>query len=222
METEAFLAHYRAIRRHLMDWQSAALATVPFSVIREHAKRINLTHDTVFIVENEPEMTLVYDLAVHTSREGRSRAIDRIAKLRAAQTEGLPGMVLAGLRAARFTAWQIDRPHETAGLWIEDLFFKTRLWLMDEGFSQTMPAGMVVASRLAPMGEYWVSCGAAVPIDKTVRDLVHSDAFAHRKNDPETLMGDRRFAEAFYRAGIESGVMGSFMYRTPGEDDPPG
>jgi hypothetical protein len=220
METEALLTRYREIRGHISEWQSAALHTVPSAVIRDHAKRIGLLYDGGLGGPADPEMNLVFDLAVHTAKEGRSRAIDRIAKQLSLPEDSLESMVMRGLRTARFTAWRVEGPHEAAGLWVEDLFYQTRLWLMDERFSKTVRPGMMAASRIAPMGEYWVSCGAAVPLGDTVLELASEQAFTNRTNDRDTALRDRRFAEVFYRAAVKSGAMDAIAFRPPDESGP--
>jgi len=43
----------------------------------ERAKHLGLAYGRSVLAESEEEMTLVFDLAVHTAKPGRSRAIDR-------------------------------------------------------------------------------------------------------------------------------------------------
>ena len=66
----------------------------------------------MLVAESLDEMTLAFDLAIHTARPGHSRAIDRYA--RAAQLP--PGsdefVVLEAMRQARFSVWRVERRHE--------------------------------------------------------------------------------------------------------------
>ena len=46
----------------------------------EHAKRLGLATGQTLVAESEAEMTLVFDLALYTAKERRSRALDRYAR----------------------------------------------------------------------------------------------------------------------------------------------
>lgn len=73
--------HWRAINtRH----HSAALKFLARSTILEHARRLGLAAGRVLVANSMEEMTLVFDLAIYTAREGRSRAIARYAQSGAA------------------------------------------------------------------------------------------------------------------------------------------
>ena len=66
--------------------RSARATTAPPSVawpgraILEQAKHLGLAYGQALVAESEEEMTLIFDLAIHTAKPGRSRAIDRYAK----------------------------------------------------------------------------------------------------------------------------------------------
>jgi hypothetical protein len=46
----------------------------------ERARRLGLTAGHVLIADSTEELTLVFDLAIYTAMEGRTRAIDRYVK----------------------------------------------------------------------------------------------------------------------------------------------
>ena len=69
--------HWRAIGTH---HHSAALKFLARTAIVEHARHLGLIMGRTLIANSEEEMTLVFDLAIYTAKEGRSRAIDRYAK----------------------------------------------------------------------------------------------------------------------------------------------
>ena len=201
MEKDELLTRYRAIRRLIGQWQAVALDTVPTSAVREQAKRLGLLVEGMSIVASATERNLVVDLAIHTAKEGRSRAIDRIAKRATEGEDMLASQVLDGLRAARFTGLLVGEPHEAAGVWVEDVYRRTRLWLLDEMLAQTAPPGILMAGRFAPMGEFWVGCSAAVQIDETTIEAIRRRGFGVRARDLDAVLSDRRFAEAIFQIG---------------------
>ena len=69
------LARYRHLReiskRHLSD----AMKFLSRDAILHHARRLGLTFGKTLILDNMDEITLAFDLAIHTAPDGRSRAI---------------------------------------------------------------------------------------------------------------------------------------------------
>ena len=46
----------------------------------EQAKHLGLAYGRALIADSEEEMTLIFDLAIHSAKPGRSRQFDRYAK----------------------------------------------------------------------------------------------------------------------------------------------
>jgi len=85
------------------------------------------------------ELTLAFDLAVHTAPAGRSRAIDRYARSTRFASGSDEALMLQAMCNARFAIVVVRRRHPSAGLIVTDLFRKVDLWLMDEGLELSLP-----------------------------------------------------------------------------------
>ncbi|MBV8524475.1 MAG: hypothetical protein JOY71_20510 [Acetobacteraceae bacterium] len=81
MEREAVLRRYRYLRAIGRRHHHAALKFLARPVIVEHARRLGMTAGQTLIANNEEELTLAFDLAIYTAREGRSRAIGAVAEV---------------------------------------------------------------------------------------------------------------------------------------------
>jgi hypothetical protein len=81
MQREDVLRRYRHLRAIGTDHHSAALKFLARPAFEDHARRLGLMVGRTLIANNEEEMALVFDLAIYTAKEGRSRAIDRYAKV---------------------------------------------------------------------------------------------------------------------------------------------
>jgi len=216
MDTEETLAAYREIRAMTTEWQTAALNAIPTATLMEHAKRIGLARGSALLPGAPAEMTLMFDLAVHTAKDGRSRAIDRLAKQRAFAEGSREAKIMSAVRNALFTVWQVEGPHETAGLMVRDVLRQQSFWLMDEWLAKTAKKGDRFVARLADLGEYRVSCGVIVPVSDTVFQLAAADARNLKAPNIDAMLQDRRFAEVFYRAAIAGGAMRGVAFRDPG------
>src|SRR4051812_39563807 len=77
MTRDQILERYRHLRAISTGHHSGALKFLPRQALLEHAKRLGLATGGMLVAESEAEMTLVFDLALYTAKEGRSRALDR-------------------------------------------------------------------------------------------------------------------------------------------------
>jgi hypothetical protein len=80
MTREEILDRYRRLRALSTHHHNTALEFVSRRTILEHARRLGLAAGKVLIAESEEAMTLVFDLALHTAKEDRSRELDRYAR----------------------------------------------------------------------------------------------------------------------------------------------
>jgi hypothetical protein len=163
------------------------------------------------------ELTLAFDLAIHTAPAGRSRAIDRYAR----SVQFAPGsdeaLVLEAMRNSRFAIIKVQRRHPSAGLIVTDLFRKTELWLVDEGLEVSLPAGTVYATRYCAPVPFVMTAGVGMPVDsELLMSAIESAPQLLHKSRAEAIE-DRRLAQAIYRAAIADGIMEGIAYV-----DPPG
>jgi len=207
MTRDEVLQRYRHLRLISIGHHSGALKFLSRQALLEHAKRLGLAAQGILVAESEAEMTLVFDLALYTAKERRSRALDRYARATPLPPGSDAARMLEAMRHARFSVWRIDRRHETAGLIITDVLRETELWLVDEQLEVSAPEGLCFAGRICEPDRFTMSCGVVVPVYRELIEEVSLDMLAWRRGDPERVAEDPRFAIAIYRAAIESGIL---------------
>jgi hypothetical protein len=131
MQREEILERYRHLRAISTRHHSAALDCLARPAILEQARHLRLAYGQALVAESEEEMTLIFDLAIHTAKPGRSRAIDRYAKAAALSSGSGEARVLEAMCGARFSIWRIERYHEPPG-WSSLMYSATarRGWSM--------------------------------------------------------------------------------------------
>ena len=102
VESGNLLEKYRRCRDLSLDIHAAALDNLSQQAFLDHARRLGLGDGRQLLVDRASELTLVLDLAVYTAKEGRTRAIDRCARVGSKTATQDEALVLAGLCAARF------------------------------------------------------------------------------------------------------------------------
>jgi hypothetical protein len=217
LQRKDILSRYRHLREISTRHHNAALDCVARPAMLERAKHLGCTYGQTLVLESEEAMLLIFDLAVHTAKPGRSRAIDRYARAAALPDGTDEAFTLETMRAARFSIWRIERHHEVAGLIVRDMIRAHDTWLVDEGLAASTRPGFAFAARLCCPDEFAMTCGVIVPIDKDLMAQVVSGGMAWLPHsDPDRLADDPRFATAIYRAAISEGVMDRVVFQEPG------
>ena len=212
MTRDEILQRYRHLRMISIGHHSGALKFLSRQALLEHAKRLGLAAGGMLVAESEAEMTLVFDLALYTAKERRSRALDRYARATPLPPGSDEARMLEAMRHARFSVWRINHRHETAGLIIADVLREAEVWLVDEKLAASAPEGLSFAGRVCEPDRFAMSCGVIVPVDRDLMEEVALDMLAWRRGDPEHVAEDPRFATAIDRAAIDSGIMNHVAY----------
>jgi hypothetical protein len=211
------LTRYRRLRAISVQHHANAMKLVSRDAMLRNARRLGLAQGTLLILDDIEDMNLVFDLSIHTTERGRSRAIDRYARSAKLPRGSDEALVLDAMCRARFSLIEIERRHRSAGLIAKDRIRGTEYWLVDEGLESSVPDGFVLATRLFTPDSFSMMAGVFVPITFTLlRDVIAAVPQLHRKT-PQESIDDRRFAEAFYRMAIAEGLTAQVRY----QDTPP-
>jgi len=207
MSREEILTRYRGLREISKRHQTEAVRFVPHSALLDQARRIGLAIGQKLVAESMDELTLAFDLALYTAPPARSRGIERYARSAAVPTGSDDEAVLQAMCRARFSVWQVERRHETAGLIVQDLMREESLWLVDEGLEQTAAEGMSLAMRVITPETFAMTCGVIVPVDGMLLDEVFDEVLGRIRGEADAIANDRRFATAIYRKAVLEGLM---------------
>jgi hypothetical protein len=216
MQQRDILEHYRHLRGITTRHHSAALARLAGPTLLEQAKHLGLAYKRALVAESAEEMTLVFDLAVHTARPGRSRAIDRYARAAAPSPGSGEEVVLEAIRQAEFSLWRVESHHQTVGLVVKDVLRNKETWLVDESLTDSAEPGLTFAARLCWPAAFAMTCGVVVPVDvELMEDTLFDNMTLLHHTDLTELAGDPRFAAAIYRSALSAGFMDQVMFREP-------
>lgn len=207
------LTRYRHFREISKQHHSAALDFLSKDAIMSQARRLGLVHGKTLLLDSMNDLTLAFDLTIHTAPKDRSRAIDRYARAVRLAPGSDEGLVLEAMRRARFSIIGILRRHDVAGLIVEDLFRGGEFWLVDEGLESSLPEGAALATRLYTPDGFAMTAGVLVPFDIELIEDAIADTPQLLRNRREELIDDRRFAEAIYRVALASGLMEQVAYQ---------
>ena len=204
------LARYRRFREISKRHHHEILKLISGDALLHQARRLGLARGKTLILDDVNEMHFVYDLAIHTALPGRSRAIDRYARLARLVAGSDEALVLEAMRAAKFSVLVIERRHDTAGLIATDLIRGAKVWLVDIGLESSLPDGAIIAARLFTPDPFSMTAGADVTLDLGMIEDIF-DELPRRLGD--SPIDHRSFAEATYRVALASGIMDRIKYQ---------
>ncbi len=207
------LARYRHLREISKCHHSNVMDFLSRDAILHHARRLGLAAGNTLLLDSMDELTLAFDLAIHTAPVGRSRAVDRYARSVRLAHGSDEALVLEAMCNARFAVVLVQRRHQVAGLLVTDVFRNIDLRLVDEGLEMSLPDGSAYATRYFTPDDFAMTAGVGMPVDLVLlASAVESVPQLLRKSRTEAIE-DRRFAEAVYRAAIADGIMEGIAYQ---------
>jgi len=212
------LARYRHLREISRRHNAKVMDFLGKDAVLHHGRRLGLAHGKTFILDSMDEVTLAFDLAIHTAPVGRSRAIDRYARSVLLAQGSDEALMLEAMRNARFAIVVVEGRHQSAGLVVTDLFRKTELWLVDEGLEISLPVGAAFATRYYAPERFVMTAGVGMPVDLDLLTRAVASAPQLLGKSRADAIDDRRFAEAVYRAAIADGTMQGIRYKDPADD----
>lgn len=213
------LARYRHLREISKRHHSAVQDFLSADAMLHQARRLGLAHGKTLMLDSMDELTLAFDLAIHTAPVGRSRAIDRYARSAQFAPGSDEALVLEAMCKARFAVVMVQGRHQAAGLVVTDLFRKVELWLVDEGLEISLPEGTAFATRYYVPEGFAMTAGVGMPVDLDLLNSALKSAPQLLRRPRAEAIEDRRFAEAVYRAAIMEGAMEGVAYRDPAGTD---
>lgn len=212
MTRRALLKRYRSYRKACTAVQTAALGHVSAEGLQLVFRQLGLLDGGVLVTDYEEDLVLGFDLALYTARPGRSRTIDRFAKLQA-DTSAETSQMLQALCRSFFSIFRFSRPHDVAGLILEDTLRGGEIWLMDEGLEATAVLGTLVAMRLAQPDDFAISCGVVIPINADqLEDLADRLAHTGLPAEPARLADDQRLPRVIYKMALSTGLTDRISY----------
>jgi len=207
------LNRYRALRAVANAHNHACLDLICRKTLLDTARVIGLAHSGVLTLESEDELTMVYDLCLHTARPGRSRAIDRFAHAASFHAASDEALVLAAMQRARFSIWRVTGYHDEGGLIVLDVLRGGETWLMDEWLTISCEPEFQFVGRLFAPDNFVMSTGLMLPLTEefAAEMVLRMTPLLYGMTKP-AMAGDYRFAQLLYRAAVATNTIESVMF----------
>jgi len=203
----------RTLGRTLSD---RIFKTVPHNAYDEIAEVLGILRNGTLVFETEDVAGVLADSCVYDWYEDGKNVVQRYAETHPARPGTDEAYLLDAYRQARYGVLAVQSAVRDAGLYCYDVLNQEELFVMDRGFSQTLPNGRIaLATRLVPLGNYWMTGGAALPIASADALNPIIEKAGSRLTGPP-LAGHAPFPTLAIRACLNSGAAEHIVYSGTG------
>jgi hypothetical protein len=139
---------YQEYRRISGDIQSEVLEMVPGMAMIEFGRRLGALWHGKVALDDPNDLKLLYDIAIHPAKPGRTRAVDRYAHKARFPDGSDNALILHSLRNAYCTMFEFRSRHNVAGAVAWDLLRKQEFHLLDISLGLSAKPGDCYVARL--------------------------------------------------------------------------
>jgi hypothetical protein len=155
-ELAALTAAHRALEAKLVKSLTA-------KALRASAMKIGLWRKGALSLEDEGELVVLTDFALHHHRPDGKSLVERDLGRHAAELGPLDVEVLRALVRSRFTVLALGPSPDDSTVRARDLLYDEDVVVRDRTLASVATVGQVVAVRVVPFGDFAILAGAALP-----------------------------------------------------------
>ena len=164
--TRQDVERYQRFRALSVELNDRIVKTIPHQAYDDIGDALCMRHNGIMILDSEDMMSVLKDCCLYDWHENGKNLVQRYAAAHAATPGTDKSYLLQACLQAKFRILLPQSAVPGAGLHCRDILNGEELFLMDRTFSQSVPCGaMALATRTIPLGEFWMTGGAALPID---------------------------------------------------------
>ncbi len=164
--TRQDVERYRSLRALSMALHNRIVETIPRQAFEEIGEAIGILQSGILVFDSEDMSAVMADCCLYAWFENGKNLVRRYAEAHPAKPGTDESLLLQACLQAKYRVLGVQSAAPGAGLYCHDALDGEELFLMDLALSQSVPSGNVaLATRTLPMGEYWMTAGAGLPID---------------------------------------------------------
>ena len=160
---------YRLLRTANVKLSQRILETVPKQAWDEIGSAVGALRNGVLVLDNHGIMSVIADCLLYNWLQDGKNVVQQFASTHVMEPGSDEDILLRGCLSAKYRILEVQSAEPGAGLYCKDLQRPCELFLMDAVMSKHSPKGYSFATRTVPIEEYWITGGAAMPIDQATR-----------------------------------------------------
>ena len=173
--TREDVERYRSLRSASTDLNQGIVKTIPTRAMEEIGDAIGIRRNGVLVFDTLDVSSVLMDCCLYDWYENGKNLVERYAETHPANPGTDKSYLLKAYLQAKYRILLTGEAVPGAGLHCQDVLNGGDLFLMDRALSQTVRGGGgMLATRTIPLGEYWMTGGAGLPIysNEAIRDTL--------------------------------------------------
>ena len=166
---------YRSFRALSMELNHRIIKTIPRQAYDEMGDALGIRHNGVLVFDSEDMTSVMMDCCLYDWFENGKNLVQRYAETHPATPGTDESYLLQACLHAKYRILVAQSAVPGAGIHCQDVLNGGELFLMDLAMSQGVPSGnAALATRTLPLGEYWMTGGAGLPVSskKSILDAL--------------------------------------------------
>jgi hypothetical protein len=211
--TQQDVERYRALRATNVELNHKIIKTIPPPAYDEIGEAIGMLRDGILVFDSEDMTGVLMDCLLYDWFENGKSVVQRYAETHPPEAGTDEGVVLDAALHAKYRVLVPDSAIPGAGLYCRDILNGGELFLMDIALSHSLGDDeAALATRTLPLGEYWMTGGAGLPIDSNAD---FTGALRRVSAGGRTIESPSAMTLAIVRACLEAGAAEHVAYKTP-------
>jgi hypothetical protein len=211
--TRAGVERYKELRAASRDLSHRILETLPGPALDEIGKAIGVLRHGVLVFGSEDEMSVLMDCCLYDWVDAGKNAIHRYAETHTPPPGTDAHVLLQAYLRAKYRLLVPKAVLRGAGVSVADAFSGEEFFLMDISLSQsTLSREVLLATRTIPLGEYWITGGAPLPMDAKAKNAAFREFSERGLVVDGTITDPHEMALVTVRACLESDAAGNVKY----------
>lgn len=163
--TRQDVERYRSLRAFSMALNHKIIKTIPRQAYDQIGDALGIRRNGVLVFDSEDMTSVMMDCCLYDWYENGKNLVQRYAETHPATPGTDESYLLQACLQAKYRILVAQSAVPGAGLHCQDVLNGGKLFLMDLAMSQSVANGnAALATRTIPLGEYWMTGGAGLPI----------------------------------------------------------
>ena len=211
--TRQDVERYRSWRALSMALNHRVIKTIPRQAYDEIGDALGIRRNGVLVFDSEDMTSVMMDCCLYDWYENGKNLVQRYAETHPATPGTDESYLLQACLRAKYRILVAQSAVPGAGLRCQDVLNGEELFLMDLALSQGVPnVNAALATRTIPLGEYWMTGGAGLPVSskKSILDALRRIDMEHYP----PLEGPGGVALSIARACLAAGAADFITYES--------
>ena len=211
--TRQDVERYRTLRALSMALNHRIIKAIPRQAYAEIGDALGIRRNGILVFDSADMTSVMMDCCLYNWFEHGKSLVQRYAEMHPAKPGTDESYLLQACLQAKYRILVAQSAVPGAGLHCQDVLNGGELFLMDLALSQSVPSGdAALATRTIPLGEYWMTGGAGLPVSSKKSIL---DALRRIDSEPyQPFEGPGGVALSIARACLAAGAADYVTYES--------